>query len=248
VDSVDVVLLTLNSDRKLKDCVSSVYQNVPVKRLIVVDGGSTDQTLEILEEFNREFGNVKIIHDKGTRATARQKGIEAVTSDWFIFVDSDVVLCKDWYKKALAYVDKDVGMVWGIEVWSIIGNPRTLKLFLLVTRKIFDLRGGTHDTLIRTQAVKDIKVPWDLHVFEDAYIKDWVEKKGYRIVACYSPFCIHYRPDNVWTLRGSLGLIVDALRYGSSTLMVKLLLAYGFYSAYSISQMFSNKTGPQLAP
>jgi glycosyltransferase involved in cell wall biosynthesis len=237
---VDVVLLTLNSDRKLQQCLESVYQNVPVNRLIAVDGGSTDKTLQILDQFNSKYGNVQVIMDKnGTRATARQKGIENVTAEWFVFVDSDVVLCKDWYRKAKAYVDADVGAVWGIEVWSTINNPKTLKMFMLVTRKIFDLRGGTHDTLIRTKAVKDIKIPWDLHVFEDAYIKDHITNKGYRVVACYSPFCIHYRPNEVWTLEGSLGIIADALKYGSSTLMVKLVFAYGFYTAYSVSQMFS---------
>jgi glycosyltransferase involved in cell wall biosynthesis len=244
VESVDVVLLTLNSDRKLQLCLESVYQNVPVNKLIVVDGGSTDRTLKILDEFNRKYGNVKIVMDKkGTRATARQKGIESVTSDWFVFVDSDVVLCKDWYRKARAYIQPDVGAVWGVEVWSTIRNGKTLKFFLWVTRKIFDIRGGTHDTLVRTQAVKGIKIPWDLHVFEDAYIKDYVAKKGYRVVACYSPFCIHYRPDTVWTFRGSLNLIVDALRYGNLMLIVKLVFAYGFYTAYAVSQMFSGTTG-----
>jgi len=39
-----------------------------------------------------------------------------------------------------------VGAIWGIEVWSTIKNPKTLKLFLTTTRKIFEVRGGTHDT------------------------------------------------------------------------------------------------------
>ena len=245
MEPVDVVLLTLNSDRKLQHCLESVYSNVPVNQLIAVDGGSTDKTLQVLREFNSKYGNVKVIMDKGTRATARQKGIENVTVDWFIFVDSDVVLCKNWYQKALTHVGKDVGAVWGIEVWSTIRNRKTLKFFLWITRKIFDLRGGTHDTLVRTQTVKDITIPWDLHVFEDAYIKDWIAKKGYRVVACYSPFCIHYRPKTVWTLRGSLNLIVDALRYGSPRLIVKLVFAYGFYTVYAMSQIFSGKTGQQ---
>ena len=242
MDSVDVVLLTMNSERKLEDCLASVYRNVPVKKLIVVDGGSTDRTLQILSEFNAKYGNVKVVHDKGTRATARQKGIDAVTSEWFIFVDSDVVLCKDWYRKAKAYVEPNVGAVWGIEVWSTIQNPKTLKFFLWVTRKIFDIRGGTHDTLIRTSVVGDIKIPWDLHVFEDAYIKDFITRKGFRVVACYSPFCIHYRPRSVWTLKGSLGIIVDSLRYGSPVLILKLVFAYGFYTAYAVSQMFQRNS------
>lgn len=245
MDSVDVVLLTLNSERKLEACLTSVYKNVPVAQLIVVDGGSRDKTLEILQKFNRKYRNVKVIRDRGTRATARQRGIQNVSTDWFLFVDSDVVLCDNWFQKAAKHVDDGVGAVWGIEVWSTIKSPTVLKLFLWVTRKIFDLRGGTHDTLIRLQAVKNIKIPSTLHVFEDAYLMEWVKQQEYRVVACYSPFCIHYRPKTVWTLRGSLNLIVESLRFGSCKLLAKLGLAYGFYTAYSIYQMLSdNKSKP----
>ena len=246
METVDVVLLTFNSDRKLQSCLESVYQNVPVATHLAIDGGSKDQTLPILNKFNRKYGNVKIIMDKkGTRATARQKGIKNVTSEWFVFVDSDVILSKDWYQKAKSQVKDDVGAVWGIEVWSTIKKPETLKMFLWVTRKIFDIRGGTHDTLIRTQGVEGIKIPWNLHVFEDAYIKDYIIKKGYRVVACYVPFCIHYRPKTVWTFQGSLNIIADALRFGSPLLVIRLVLAYGFYTAYAVSQMFARKTKNQ---
>jgi glycosyltransferase involved in cell wall biosynthesis len=237
VGSVDVVLLTKNSERLLKECLESVYRNVPVGQLIVVDGYSEDKTIDILNQFNGKYHNVKIIFDRGTRATARQKGIAQVSTDWFMFVDSDVVLCNDWFKKAQKYLGEDVGAVWGIEVWSTIQKQKTLKLFLLITRKIFEVRGGTHDTLIRTDLVQDIKIPQSLHVFEDAYIKDWIANKGYRVVACYDPFCVHYRPQNVWTLSGSLGLIAEAFRFGHPRLIGKLLAAYGFYAVYSVYQL-----------
>jgi glycosyltransferase involved in cell wall biosynthesis len=241
METVDVVLITFNSDRKLQACLESVYQNVPVATLIAVDGGSTDQTLPILSQFHHRYGNVKIVTDKkGTRATARQKGIENVTADWFIFVDSDVVLCRNWHRKAQEYVSRDVGAIWGIEVWSTLKNKNAVKLFLIVTRKIFDLRGGTHDTLIRAEAVKGIQIPRDLHVFEDAYIKDWITGKGYRVVATYDPYCIHYRPKEVWTFKGSVAIIIDAVRHSSFKLFVKLLIAYGFYTAYAVSQLLSN--------
>jgi glycosyltransferase involved in cell wall biosynthesis len=235
--SIDVVLLTKNSERVLKECLESIYNNIPVGQLIVVDGYSQDKTLEILYQFNKKYENLKIFLDKGTRATARQKGMDCVKTEWFVFVDSDVILCKDWYNKARKYIQDDVGAVWGIEVWSTIRKRQTLKLFLCTTRKIFEVRGGTHDILIRTELIRDIKIPKNLHVFEDAYIKSWISKKGYRIVACYSPFCFHYRPKSVWTLRGSLGLVAEAFRIGNPRLISKLLLAYGFYTAYSIYQL-----------
>jgi glycosyltransferase involved in cell wall biosynthesis len=242
---VDVVVLTKDSDRLLQACLESVYADVPVNRLIVVDNNSKDKTLEILSEFQRKHGNVLVIQDHGTRATARARGIRAVDSEWFMFVDSDVVLCDGWFKKAKRYMQDDVGAIWGTEVWSTIRNPTMLKLFLRITRKIFDVRGGTHDTLIRFAAIKDIQIPSNLHVFEDAYIKEWIAKKGFKIIACYNPYCIHYRPLSVWTLKGSLGIVVDAFRFGSFKLVAKLVLPYSFYTAYSMYQLLSSNAKPR---
>ena len=158
-----------------------------------------------------------------------------------MFVDSDVILCNDWYKKAKPFMEKNVGLIWGMEIWSTICNPKILKIFLLMTRKIFEIRGGTHDTLIRTNLVKDMIIPKNLHVFEDTYIKDWINKKGYLSIPCYSPFCIHYRPRNVWTIKGSLAIISESLRLGSLSLLFKLSMAYGFYALYSIYQLLIPK-------
>ena len=55
---VDVVIITKNSDRMLNECLNAVYENVPLDRLIVVDGYSTDKTLGIVHEFQKKHGNV----------------------------------------------------------------------------------------------------------------------------------------------------------------------------------------------
>jgi glycosyltransferase involved in cell wall biosynthesis len=242
--TVDVIVLTKNSERVLEKCLDSIYKNVPVNRLIVVDGFSTDATLEIIEKFRKKYGNVVLIKDKGTRGSARLKGMKEVKTEWFLFVDSDVTLSDDWFNKSKNFIKNDVGAVWGIEIWDCIQNPVFLKLFLKVTRKIFEIRGGTHDLLVRYDVVKDIDIPKDLHVFEDTVIKEWIAKKGYKLVATYDPYCIHFRPPAVWTLRGSLDIIIDSLRFGSFTKMPKLVLAYGFYAAYVAYQNLVQKQKP----
>ncbi|MCJ7762020.1 glycosyltransferase family 2 protein, partial [Candidatus Bathyarchaeota archaeon] len=77
---IDIVVLTKNSDRRLRECLESVYANVPVNNLIVVDNYSTDKTLEILSEFEKKHRNIIVIQDKGTRATARNKGLRRVAT------------------------------------------------------------------------------------------------------------------------------------------------------------------------
>jgi glycosyltransferase involved in cell wall biosynthesis len=231
---IDVVVLTKNSQRVLEKCLDSIYRNVPVNRLIVVDGYSTDKTLEIVGRFSWKHKNVVLIKDQGTRGSARQKGIEAVETEWFMFVDSDVVLCDRWVEKAEKLTKDDVGAIWGIEVWSVIRSPFFLKLFLQVTRKIFEARGGTHDLLVRREAIKGIQIPKELHHFEDAYIKDWINKNGYKVIAKYDPYCIHYRPPEVWTIKGSINISSEALTFGLLRKYPQLLVPYFFYTTYVI--------------
>ncbi len=229
---VDVVVLTKNSERMLEKSIESIFRTVPVNRLIIVDGFSTDHTLEIIDNFQKKHGNVVVIKDNGTRGSARLLGIRSVETSWFLFVDSDVVLCDDWFTKATSYVNQGVGAVWGIEIWDGLQNSHLLNLFLRITRRIFEMRGGTHDLLVRHEAIKDIEIPRGLHVFEDTFIAEWVMKKGYKLIATYDPYCIHVRPPVVWTFKGSLNIVSDALRFGSLAKKPKLFLAYGFYTVY----------------
>jgi len=241
-NAVDVVVLTKDSERMLEPCLNSVFRNIPVNRLIVIDGHSTDRTLEIVGKFQEKHGNVVMAEDNGTRGSARSKGIKLVETEWFMFVDSDVVLCDNWYTKALRFVKGDVGAVWGIEIWSGINHPVVLKTFLKITRRIFELRGGTHDLLIRTETVKDIAIPDHLHVFEDAFITEWISRKGYKLAAAYDPYCIHFRPEVVWTFKGSLNIILDALRFGSLWKLPRYFMAYGFYTIYVVHRnLFQRK-------
>ncbi|MGD0645215.1 MAG: glycosyltransferase family A protein [Candidatus Bathyarchaeia archaeon] len=240
MEPVDVAILTMNSGRMLRECINSVYRNVPVNNLIIIDGHSTDSTAEIVKEFQEKYGNVTFVQEKGTRATARQKAIQMVKSDWFIFVDSDVILSRNWFAEAEKLVKDDVGAIWGIEIWSVLReSKKLLYLFERVTIKIFEKRGGTHDTLIRRKTVEDIKIPFQLHTYEDGYIKDWIEKKGYKVLGVYEPYCVHFRPDEVWTTRKHIELMVSDLKYAVHR--PKLILSYGFYAAIVIYQIVSSK-------
>jgi len=236
---VDVVILTMNSERMLRECINSVYRNVPVSNLIVIDGCSTDTTADVVREFQEKHGNVTFIQEKGTRGSARQKAIQMVKSDWFMFVDSDVILSDNWFAKAEKLLKEDVGAIWGIEIWSVLKGKRILWLFERMTLKIFEKRGGTHDFLVRLKAVEDIKIPFQLHTYEDGYIKSWVEKKGYKVLGVYEPYCTHYRSDTVWTVEKHVDLMVSDIKYAFRHPI--LLPSYGFYSAVVAYQIALKK-------
>jgi glycosyltransferase involved in cell wall biosynthesis len=213
---IDVVVLTKNSEHLLGKCLASVYENVPVNNLIVVDGFSTDRTSKIINEISKAHGNVKVLKVNGSRARAREKGIRQVSTDWFMFVDSDVVLSRDWLKKAEKNVKSDVGAVWGVNI-DVIPNmkaKRVLKLQSLIARQCFGLRGGMHDTLIRREAVEDIKIPEQLHAYEDAYIINWIKKKGYKTVIGDDVYCLHFKSPANWSLQNGVSQAIVEFRCG----------------------------------
>lgn len=230
-------MLTKNSEYLLDECLQSIYAYVPVKRLIVVDGFSTDNTLKIINEFNKKYGNVTIISEKGTRARAREIGIKEVKTEWFMFADSDVTLCKDWFKKAKKYIDNDVGAIWGLNIDIIpnVKNKLFLKSLALIARECFKLRGGMHDTLIRHELVKDVRIPEELHAYEDAYIINWIRKKGYEVIVGDDLYCLHFRPREDWNPRESMSLAALEIKCG---LIYSHTFRYAFYYPFFILYWF----------
>lgn len=234
MEPIDVVMLTKNSEHLLNECLASVYENVPVKRLVVVDGSSVDNTINILDEIDKKYGNVKIIAETGSRAKARERGIREVRTEWFMFVDSDVILCKDWFKKAEKNVTEEVGAVWGLNIdvaANIVNNGLLLKSQAFIAKQCFDLRGGMHDTLIRHELVKDIRIPEHLHAYEDAYIVNWIKNKGYKVVVGSNIYCLHYKPPENWALKNGVQQAALEIKCG---LVYSHIFKYAFYYPFFI--------------
>jgi glycosyltransferase involved in cell wall biosynthesis len=216
IQPIDVVVLTKNSEHLLEKCLASVYENVPVKNLFVIDGFSTDRTLKIINQTREAHGNVTVLNVDGSRARARQKGIQHVSTDWFMFVDSDVILSLDWFKKAQKSMRDDVGAVWGVNIDVVpnLKDKRIIKLQSLIARQCFDLRGGMHDTLIRREAVEGIKIPEKLHAYEDAYIINWIKKKGYQTLIGDDIYCLHFKAPGNWNLQSGVSQAIVEFRCG----------------------------------
>jgi glycosyltransferase involved in cell wall biosynthesis len=213
-NQIDVVLLTKNSQHLLSKCLTRAYENLPIKNLIVIDGYSTDDTLKILEEFSRKYGNIQLHQVRGSRAKARTEGIRRVTTKWFLFLDSDVLLSRGWFQRVIAELADDVGAVWGlnIDVLPNIRNKRILKMQMIVAKRCFRLRGGMHDTLILKKAVDGIKIPEELHLYEDAYIVRFIEDRGYKVAVASDVYCLHDKAPDSWSIQNGLSQAILEFR------------------------------------
>lgn len=84
---ISVIIITKNAEETIEDCLSYVQRNNPAE-IIVVDGNSSDRTVEIARRFTG-----KIYSDGGKgKSYARQLGAEQATQEYVAYVDSDVTL------------------------------------------------------------------------------------------------------------------------------------------------------------
>lgn len=93
-DKISIIIVTLNAREIIKQSIESVLnQNYPHLELIVIDGGSTDGTIEILKENKNDITHWVSEPDKGIY-DAMNKGIAMARGEWILFLGADDELCK----------------------------------------------------------------------------------------------------------------------------------------------------------
>ena len=87
--TVSVVIPAYNRADTIVACVESVLdQSYSVDEIIVVDDGSTDNTIKQLNTFKDNIISLKTEKQSGAQ-TARNIGIKTAKSEWIAFLDSD---------------------------------------------------------------------------------------------------------------------------------------------------------------
>lgn len=87
--SISVIVAVFNGARTLQQCIDSIArQTYPNKELIIIDGGSTDGTVDLLEA-NREKINYWISEPDGGIYNAWNKGLAKAKGDWICFLGAD---------------------------------------------------------------------------------------------------------------------------------------------------------------
>src|SRR6476620_9087553 len=101
--SLSVVVPIFNVKDYLLACLESLAtQTQPEIEVILVDDGSTDGSGELAEEFGRGRQGWRVLHvENGGLGRARNIGMDASSSDYIAFVDSDDMLPRDAYELML---------------------------------------------------------------------------------------------------------------------------------------------------
>lgn len=205
-----VIIPTYNGWNTLKSCIASI-QNQTLKpgKIIVVNNGSTDGTLENVKE---KFPAIKLIDLKtNTGVTGgRNTGIEEAnsTSDYLFFFDHDMVADKNMIKELIKVAEDypEAGIItpkiyyWGDKkrIWSA-GTSINLWTGRIIFRggrdvgqfdKVEEVQVAPAAMLVKKEVIQRIKK------FDDIYFATY-EDTDFCFRARYAGFKTYYAPKAV---------------------------------------------------
>lgn len=101
--SLSAVMFIYNEEKYIAEMLFSIFnQNTTVSKVIIVDDYSTDNTLNIIKEFQKEHDNIEIIKSKQKgKVFAYITGLEKVATEYFFICAGDDYLLPEYVSELL---------------------------------------------------------------------------------------------------------------------------------------------------
>lgn len=185
---ISICIPTYNDEATLETCLQSfANQQYSEMEIIIVDGYSEDNTINIAEQYADE-----IFYEDGLLGEARQKSFQESNGEIVALFDGDITLPHDnWIRQAIQLFnyDETVSTVWPRNIAPPNGTLTTRLYFNhwdeIMESRIANNRGffGGGNSLFRREPLEEIGgVNPDIHWGEDF---DWAKRlaeRGYKVV------------------------------------------------------------------
>jgi len=185
---ISIITPSYNAKKFIEDCIQSVLcQNYPNFEHIIIDGGSTDGTIEIL----KKYPHLKWISesDKG-QSDALNKGVKMADGDIIGWLNADDYYLPGMFYKVVKELEKNPDMdVFFSDCIFVDGNNRFLRLKREpgFNRKLLLYYGCYIPTVstffnMRNINKKDLMFNVNLHNVMDFDLFLGLNKKGYKFI------------------------------------------------------------------
>lgn len=101
---ISIIIATYNAQKRLGRCLDSILsQKTDDVELIIIDGGSKDQTCSIIEDY-KSIVDYSISEKDDSIYHAWNKGVKIAKGDWIMFLGADDCLTPGAIRKIMQYL------------------------------------------------------------------------------------------------------------------------------------------------
>lgn len=191
---VSIILATYNRANLIRGSVDSVIcQSFTNWELIIVDDGSTDDTYNLIKDYQKNHQNIRYLrHSHKKLPLTRNAGIQASIGNYITFIDSDDTYLQDHIILRIQCIQKnpEIDLLHGGYV--AIGNPYVAdkndytKLIHLDDCYIGGTFFGKREVFMELKGFRDIQFSEDSDFMERALLK-------YKVNKIHFPTYIYHR-------------------------------------------------------
>lgn len=177
---ISVIIPTLNAEATLPRCLNGLLEAAMsglVREVIIVDGGSTDETLAIADA-----AGTQIISGPKSRGARLSQGAAAARFDWLLFLHANTVLEPSWVHEAASFMERALpekprAAVFGFALDDFEPSARRREFFVALRCWFLGLPTGDQGLLIPARLYRQLGGYKALPAMEDI---DFVRRLGRR--------------------------------------------------------------------
>lgn len=118
---ITAVVTVYNEAKHLRDLLDSLQAQSDPFDVVLVDGGSSDGTLDLAWDYAETWKPLTVIEHEGTRGECRNEGVEHAEGDLVAFIDGDCIANPFWadhLRQAYQEHDLVAGRTLDIGYWA----------------------------------------------------------------------------------------------------------------------------------
>lgn len=256
---ISVVIPALNEEASIRQLLEDLLsQTLKPDEIVITDGGSTDQTREIIEEFIAAGAPVKLVRvAKSMPGRARNLAVAESRCQWIAFTDAGITLTPEWLEALKAKASEDSADVVYGTYEPIIDSFFTQCAAIAYVPPPFESDGGPVrprsivSALMRRQAWETVGgFPEHLRSAEDLLFMSQVEQSGFRIARTSRARVYWHMQPNFWrTFRRFVEYSRNNIRAGLfSEWQQTIFLYYALIAATTFGVFFMGPRGLIIPP
>lgn len=201
---LSVVMPTLDAAPALARSLPALSEGLQaglIRELVISDGGSCDETIEIAEK-----SGALLVRGEASRGGQLKRGAEVAEGEWLLFLHADTVLPEGWAAAVLAHLSsgRPACFQLGFDARGIA--PRLVAGWANVRTKVFHLPYGDQCLLISATEYRKIGGYDDIPLMEDVAMARKLKRRLTALPLRVTTSAARYERDG-WLRRGAGNLL-----------------------------------------